>query len=432
MARSRISIAVLVTRRDGTSVNEETYTAAPGRRPWHARLFDAIGERLMRWGVPVGRLTEESLCRTARRYTRLEDFGDDDFRIPLRIVLRDFEEDENVGFLGRLAVRRMIVEGLVNRLRIQEALRRRPEILSVEIRPPLFVVGMPRTGTTLLHNLLAQDPEGRAPLLWELMKPWPLDRPRPGRPDPRIRRIRRQLEFLFRFSPKGASAIHEFHAEEPEECHYLFRNSMATQTFRAFADVPRFGRWKLEHDMIPEYRYYRRQLQMLLWQRPAGHLVLKFPGHAWHLDALLEIFPDARVVCTHRDPVRTVGSFCSMVATVRFAFSKHVDTVHLGRVLTREIETGLQRMMASRDRADPSRFFDVKYDALVQDPFRVVRDIYRHFDMPFTEETDRDMKHWLEEHRQHRHGKHVYHLSQYGLDEDELRERFAPYWQRFG
>jgi hypothetical protein len=432
MARSRISIAVLVTRWDGTSVNEETYTAAPGCRPWHARLTDAIGERLMRWGVPVGRLTEESLCRAARRHTRLEDFGADDFRTPLRIVLRDFEEDENVGFLGRLAVRRMIVEGLVNRLRIEQALRRHPEILCVEIRPPLFVVGMPRTGTTLLHNLLAQDPEGRAPLLWELMSPWPLAKPRPGRPDPRIRRIRRQIEFLSRFSPKAARAIHEFHAEEPEECHYLFRNSMATQTFRAFADVPRFGRWKLEHDMIPEYRYYRRQLQMLLWQRGAGHLVLKFPGHAWHLDALLEIFPDARVVCTHRDPVKTVGSFCSMVATVRFAFSKRVDTVQLGRVLTLELETGLQRMMASREHADASRFFDVKYDALVQDPFRVVRDIYRHFDMPFSDETDRGMKRWLEEHRQHRHGKHVYHLSQYGLDEDELRERFAPYWQRFG
>ena len=413
-------------------MNEDTYTAGPGRRPWHGRLFEAIGERLMRWGVPVGRLTEDSLCRAARRQTRLEDFGADDFRVPLRVVLQDFAEDENVGFLGRLAVRRMIIEGLVNRLRIQEALRLHPEILSVEIRPPLFVVGMPRTGTTLLHNLLAQDPGGRAPLLWELINPWPLEKPRPGRPDPRIRRLHREIRLLSRFAPKAATAIHEFHAEEPEECHYLFRNSMATQTFRAFADVPRFGRWKLDHDMIPEYRYYRRQLQMLLWQRPAGHLVLKFPGHAWHLDALLEVFPDARVVCTHRDPVKTAGSFCSMVATVRFAFSKHVDTVQLGRVLTRELETGLQRMMASRERADASRFFDVQYQDLVKDPFRVVHDIYRHFDMPLSEETTRRMERWLNEHRQHRHGKHVYHLSQYGLDENELRERFAPYWNRYG
>jgi len=420
--------------RNGTPLNEETSAATvePGRKPWHGRLLEALGYRLMRWGLPVARLTEESLCRAARRRTRLQDFGDDDFWVPLRLLLDDFEADDGLGFVGRLAVRLTVVEGLVNRLRIQKALERHPEILDVPIRAPVFVIGMPRTGTTLLHNLLAQDPAGRAPRLWELDSPWPLDAPEPGRPDPRIEATRRRLAMLYRFSPASAAVIHEFRAEDPEECHHLFRNSMATQSFRAFADVPRFSRWKLEHDMLPEYRYYRRQLQMLLWQRPAGCLILKFPGHAWHLDALLQLFPDARIVCTHREMVKVVGSFCSMVAAVRFGVRRKVDPVELGRVLTSELETGLARMTASRERADPACFCDVRYDALTEDPVATVRDIYLHFDMPFPDETRHRMERWLAEHRQHRHGKHVYHLSRYGLDEQELRERFAAYAWRYG
>ncbi len=379
--------------------------------------------------VAPGALTEESLCRSARRRTRLDDFGGEEFRLPLRLLLADLAEDENLGVVGRLAFRQVIVHGLVNRLRIAESLRRHPEIATVPVRAPLFVVGMPRTGTTLLHNLLAQDPTGRGPLLWELETPWPLPDPRRDRPDPRIRRTQRRIDRLSRFSPEGAT-IHEFHAEEPEECHYLFRNAMVTQTFLALADVPGFCRWKLSHDMLAEYRYYLLQLRMLLWQRPATHLVLKFPGHAWHVDALLAIFPDARVVFTHREPVEVVGSFCSMVARVRLAVSRDVDMHALGRLLADEIETGMRRMLAARERVDPSRFFDVRYADLVRDPGATVGEIYRHFGMPRAAEMGEAMERWLAEHRQHRHGKHVYRLSDYGLDEEYVRERFAFYYEQ--
>jgi hypothetical protein len=411
-------------------LKESTYTVVPRRRPWHRRLVEASGDRLAGWGLKVARFDEESVFRAARRHTGLEDFGSEEYLTPLRILLEDCARDENIGFYGRMAMKALVVEGLINRLRIQRSLERHPEIRDVEIRSPLFVVGLPRTGTTLLHNLLAQDPAGRAPLLWELGSPWPRENAPPG-PDRRIRLAQRRIDMLYRFSPSSA-AVHEFHAEEPEECHHLFRNSMATQSFRALADVPEFSRWKLGHDMLAEYRYYRLQLQMLLWQRPATHLVLKFPGHAWHLDALLEIFPDACVVLTHRDPVKVVGSFCSMVTMVRQSVSKRIDTVALGQVLSQELETGIRRMMESRERLGGTNFFDVRYDDLMRDHVAMVREIYRHFGMPLTDEMQQGMQRWIDEHRQHRHGKHVYRLSDYGLTEAGIGERFGEYWERYG
>ena len=136
---------------------------------WHGRLIESIGGRLTRWGLPIAVLTEASVCRAASRRTRLEDFGGDEFRVPLRILFQDLDEDANLGVIGRFAIRLLIVEGLINRLRIRECLESNPTIEDVEVRNPLLVVGMPRTGTTLLHNLLALDPQGRAPLLWELV-----------------------------------------------------------------------------------------------------------------------------------------------------------------------------------------------------------------------------------------------------------------------
>lgn len=401
-------------------------SASEFKQHWHGRLIEAIGGRLMRWGVPLATLTEESVCRTARRWTRLEHFGGDEFRQPLRILLDDLDRDRELSVIGRIAIRFIVVEGLINRLRIRDALERHPTICNVELRDPLFVVGMPRTGTTLLHNLLARDPDGRAPLLWELNTPWPRIDRRGRRPDPRIAKMQRRVKLMTRASPNGAT-IHEFHALEPEECHHLFRNSMATQTFRAFADVPGFMGWKLSHDMLAEYRYYRMQLQMLLWQRPAGHLVLKYPGHAWHLDALLEVMPDARIVFTHRDPADTLGSFCSMVSAVRQGMRRNFEPRKLGPLLAEEIEIGLRRMITWRDAADPSRFTDVRYDELVRDPAAEVQRVYAHFRAPFPRSMREEIERWLTRHRQHRHGKHEYRLSDYGLGEREVRERFAFY-----
>jgi hypothetical protein len=401
-------------------------TVRPLARRWHNRLLRACGERLVDWGFPGTGLNEEALCRAARRRARLEDFGGDEFVVPLRRVLRDFETER--GLVGRLALRGSIVEGLVNRLRIQEALKRHPEIRSVAVRRPLFVVGLPRTGTTLLHALLAQDPGGRALAAWELQQPWPLDGLRAGRVDPRIKEMRWRQGFI-NFVVPEARVVHDVEAEQPDECRLLFRNALA-DAWGLFGDVPEFQRWQLEHDMRAEYRYYRLQLQMLLWQRPAGYLVLKYPGHLWHLDALLETFPDACVVVTHRDPLEVVGSCCSLVALVRRALSKETDRARLGPSVLDGLVEGVARMMAVRERHDPRRFVDVTYDELTRDPLDVVQGIHDHFGLRGGEPMRRAMERWLAEHRQDRHGRHVYHLADYGLTEADVSQRFRAYSRR--
>jgi len=402
------------------------------RRPrqfWPVRAFDIVASASPRLGMRLDWLDEERLLEKARRKCRLDDFGNEEFRLPLRLLLEDLRHDPTLGGMGRIMMRQVLLDGLCNRLRIEEAIARQPEIESTPLPRPLFVVAPPRTGTTLLYNLLALDPAGRAPQKWELDSPWPLADLPEGSVDPRIEKAQRGLDFAARVAP-GLKAIHHFRADAPEECHALFRNSMATW-FREFSDVPGYTRWKLGSDMRTPYREYRRQLQLLFRQRPAGYPILKFPGHAWHLDALLEHFPDARLVFTHREPSQAIGSFCSMISEMRRAFHTPFDPIALGALLLEEVETGLQRMLEVRERLSSSQFIDVAYPELIADPWRTVVGIHDHFGAPPTDGMEAAIKSWLDGNRQHRHGVHSYDLADFGLSQAQIAERLSFYTSRF-
>lgn len=183
--------------------------------------------------------------------------------------------------------------------------------------------------------------------------------------------------------------------------------------------------------MLTPYREYRRQLQLLFWQRPAGYPILKFPGHAWHLDALLELFPDARLVFTHRDPQQAIASFCSMVGEIRRVFHTPFDRAALGALLLDEVEIGLQRMLAVRRRLDSSRYYDVAYPDLLAEPWRTVVAIHTHFGAPPPEAMKRAVGNWLERHPQHRHGFRKYDLAEFGLAPAQIAERLGFYRTQF-
>jgi hypothetical protein len=362
----------------------------------------------------------------AERRAGLSDFGDDRFREGLEVLVRAFEEQGQAHTFGRLFFRESCVRLLVNRLKIQDDLTRHPEILEVPVRRPLFITGLPRSGTTLLHRLMAQDPEGRPLLLWETLEPSPPPRPETYRADPRIGRARKTLRTLHALAPRIATA-HTFDAESPEECNSLFAHGFLAGYNGFMYDVPDYVEWLRQQDLVEPYRYLRRQLQLLSWRMPEARWVLKAPAHLYGLDAILAVFPDARIVQTHRDPVRVLPSLCSLASAFRGIVSDRVDLRRLGAEFTEAMARGPERAMAVRATADPAHFFDVAYPSLVADPVGVVREICRHFGDPVGPEFEGRMRRWLAENPQHKHGVHRYSLEQFGLDAATVNDRFAAY-----
>lgn len=360
------------------------------------------------------------------------DFGDEAFREPLRVLLGALHEEAGLEPIGEWATVTRLIASLNKRRRLSALLRDRPEIREQPIVAPVFVLGFPRTGTTLLHNLLASDARNRAIRLWEMREPFAPDPLPEAWQTTTIAATEQLIAAGYRLSPRLA-AIHPLRATWPDECSWLFRNGFASLVFAFAYHVPRYRDWLLARDMRPDYAYFRVQLQAILTQRPGAPLVLKDPCHLWHLDALLDSFPDARIIHLHRRVEDVVASFCSLCHALQEGGARVRAPAEVGEYASAMLERGMQRMLAVRgslaaDQAD--RIIDVDYRELVADPIAVVAAIYRRFDMTLDEPARAAMQGWLEQGRE-LSGGHRYSLAGYGLDEVEIRHRFASYTERF-
>jgi hypothetical protein len=390
-----------------------------------------------RVGIGRASLGEDSLVAAARRSSGLKDFADESFRDPLRRLLASLEEEARLHPLGRMLVRQSLVRALVNRLRLEDLSNRHPEIREQPVEAPVFIVGLQRTGTTLLHRLLTCEPALRPLLSWEALNPAPFPatrrtwrpRTRTGR-DSRMR-LAETAERGLRYLAPEFFAIHPVEAHAPEEDVLLLDLTFVSPTAEATQRVPSYSSWLRDTDQRPAYRYFRRIIQLLLWQRP-GRWLGKTPHHLENLDVLLDVFPDAKIIHTHRDPVRVVASFCSMMAHGRALFSDRVDPREVGAQLGDKAVRAVTRAMEVRDRAAPHTFLDVAYaDALV-DPLKEIRRIYDFLGRCLAPATELSMQRWLAANPQDKRGVHRYRLEDFGLDRAELDRRFEPYRSRFG
>jgi hypothetical protein len=423
-------------------------TSTDYRRPHRPLLFrganlalgglSRVGSRSLR-----ASLEESSLLEAAERTTGLLDYGDSSFREPFRKLLSSIESEAHLHPVGRHMVRERLVSNLANRMRIEEQFRRHPELEGSRVSAPIVIVGLQRTGTTLLHRLLAADRRVRSLASWEALAPAPLgkdDRPAAnGSPDPRKANAA-LAERALRYLAPDFFAVHPVEAGAPEEDVLLldlsFRSTVAEATLR----VPSFSRWLEEQDQEPAYRMLERCLRLLQWQRPgteASELgentrwVLKTPHHLEWLEVLLGVFPNAKVIWTHRDPKTTVASFCSMVAHGRGVFSDRVDPIEIGQDWGRKVGRMIERAMAARDAAGERYFVDVHYDDLTKKPLEVMKRVYGELGMPYTKDTETVMKDLLRTHTQHRHGVHRYAMEDFGLSARGLDAQFEAYRQRF-
>jgi hypothetical protein len=397
------------------------------------RLFNAAG-RLLRSAGLRRPLSADAILRDAQRQTGLADCGDEAFRAGLDRLVRSLEEDAELNSLGRHILHDLCTTRVKMRLYLQDWLTHEPSILKEEVRRPIFVVGFPRTGTTLLHNLLCQDRRGRPLLLWEALEPLPPPGFIPGLNDPRIERGRRFVDLSNRYGDPQVQAIHCWNADGPEECLYLLLNTFRTPAYRAIANVRGYLEWlreRADQERLPVYQEYRHHLQFLQWRRGGRHWVLKAPFHLWGLDVLLQLFPDALVVQTHRPMEKVIPSVLSLEASARGAFSDHVDCQQMGREIEDYYCDFFEPMTKARA-AHPGRVFDLHYRDLVRDPVAAVESIYEHFQITPEDGMVERVRQYVGRNPQNKHGVHRYSLAQFGLSEADIEKWFGSYQEQYG
>lgn len=376
-------------------------------------------------GTVVARACEE---------TRLDDFGPWAWRDGLEALFAAAAAEADLGEVGFGVFASWVHRRLVNRLQVIDWAKRHPELRRDPVARPIVVLGMLRTGTTLLCELLARDPANRPLMKWEGLACVPPPERASFASDPRVARAVAEVEFQYRIVPR-LRAVHYEPGDGPTECVALLSQSFRAQDFFGLFRVPSYVEWYRVCDFRPAYDYHRLCLQ-LLQSRAPGRWSLKAPGHMHALDALLAVYPDARLVVTHRDPLEVVPSSASLSITSRpDSLRRDRDREgmrrYYGRLWLEELGLMTDRLLEFRERRPEVVFHDLPYGELLRDPLGAVRAAYAAFGEPLSSEAEAAMRAHLAASPKGRHGKHEYALADFGLAEGEVRERFARYARRF-
>jgi len=368
--------------------------------------------------------TVADLHASASRLTGLEDFGADDYVEGLGVLLESYAAEAALTPAGSKAKRSLLRGALVARLLSEAAWQQYPEHAATPITRPIFITGLPRTGTTALHRLLAADPAHQGPELWLTEVP----QPRPPRETWADNPVFAALQEGYREHERShpeLQGVHDLSAEQVEECWQLLRQSMTSVSFECLAFIPTYSRWLRGQDWRAAYRRHRRNLQLIGLADADRRWVLKNPSHLFALPALLAAYPDAVVIQTHRDPRTAIASVCSLNAQTSATWSDVFRAEVVGRAQLDLWADGLRRFMADRAGYDPAQFLDVYYDDFVADPLGTVATIYARLDSPLSDEARSAMaaRHTPQERR----ATHRYALADFGLSDAAVDERFADY-----
>lgn len=372
----------------------------------------------------------EDVIAAASAQTGLTEIGDPAILEGLERLLKAYAEEARFTERGAQMAHADLVNALAIRMKVEDWLKKHPELLERPIEKPMFVFGLPRTGTTLLINLLHSDPARRSFLRWEAFDPVPPPNREELSAGPRYQAMQDKTTAMLKVAPQIA-AIHYEDADSPTECQFAMTPSFCAQVYEAQADIPSWRHWFLhEADYLPAFRFEKRFLQLLQAEAP-GRWTLKNPWHPLYLDALTTVFPDAQLVMTHRDPAEVVGSCCSLIRLVRQMYSNDVDLKSIGESFIDTFSIMIERALAFKEKHGWDSIFDIQYADVMRDPIGEVRKTYGHFGEPLTAEAEAAMQAYLNANPQGKHGKHVYALAEYGLTKEGVRARFKGYIERF-
>jgi Sulfotransferase family len=368
--------------------------------------------------------TVNEILEAAVAQTGLDDFGDDSFREGLEILLASLRDEARLNDRGDAFIHQRIVGYLGQRLRVEDWYRRHPDIDEVPIDAPLIGLGLPRTGSTALSLLLAQDPDVRYLRRWESSQPCPPPSTVQGA-DPRIPADDGEMVGTRRHVPGD---IHG-----PMECHELMALDVKSHIFQSFAQIPSYSAWLVEKaDLTSTYAYQRRVMKLLQWGEPTRPWRLKCPSHVLWLDHLDRVFPDAKFVMTHRDPTDVILSVADLYADIIGTFTDHIDRPYIGRLNVEHWSSGMDRTLQFRAGSADARFYDIDFRAMQADPIGEVKGLYAWLGEPVGDEFELRMQSWWTQAAAEREPSTHADPAQFAIDLDELRPRFAQYVDRAG
>ncbi len=400
--------------------------------PFPVRLLNLAGRAAGAIGWRPVNLDFDNLLKTACANSGLSDFGEDDFHEPLRRLLRELEDTARLSTLGRMVARADLLRTLENRLGMVDLLKKHPEIEDQPIERPLFVVGPPRSGTTIFHDLLAMDPDNRVPLSWEAAYPLPPPETATYHSDPRIARVQADLDNVDRLLPEFKT-MHPMGAERAQECVSLVSHDFTSMIYYVQFEVPNYDRWVMDCDMRSALKWHRRFLQILQWKCPGKRWALKSPQHMWHLAHIHREYPDALFVQTHRDPVNTVISMSNLAAALQGLASEEADQQRIARHYAEGLARGYNATVDYRSTGalPDSQVVDLYFRDFIRDQVGTVRRAYAHFGLELSDDAAARMQAFLDNNPADKHGKHLYRFEDTGLAEDELRAMFSKYESHF-
>jgi Sulfotransferase family len=393
------------------------------------RLAEALADAVWPSREP---LSADRLIALAQRRTGLTEFGETPFRSALRKFLTACFEEADLSVVGRMATRWDAVRFLSNLLRFHDEEKKAPEIVDRPVTQPIFVSGLPRSGTTFLHSLLAEDPSNLVPRVWQLIHPYPIKNSRTGT-DLRSRRVARQLRLFGLLAPEFRG-MHPINAGSPQECSEITAHVFASLRFDTTYHVPSYRHWLDETGHLEAYQFHKRFLQHLQHQEPgAGRWVLKCPDHVFALTAIRAVYPDARLVLVHRDPLAVLLSVARLTEVLRQPFTRQIDRTEIGRQDSDRWLAATELMIAAaRDQGFAEPIFHVHYLDLVQDPVGTVAALYRHFGCELDAGAAARIGRLVEAKPNGGYGARHSRLEEFGLDAALERERYARYMAHFG
>lgn len=376
-------------------------------------------------------LNTNEMIETACTSTGLKDFGDPPLFPALEVMVKSINEEANLTDFGAEMRRQKIIQLLVNRLLLSEMLKKQPELNETQLGPQLIIVGLPRSGTTKMLRMLCRDKRFNNIALWENAFPIPLS----DSPDDRKKRIDFGQAFCdaVQQAAPGFYAVHPIDSEEPEEEMVLMHHSFLTEAIDAEMYVPTYQEWLQQQERRPMYKQLRTWLKVLANEhhKPNDPWILKGTYHGPYLDILLELFPEAKVVYSHRDPVDTISSYCSLVARLRSLLSDSVDKQAIGPEMLATWSSQQNNMMHARARADDSRILDLGYPDIVRNMSEIIERVYEFAGIELTDEVKATFAVWEQENAQHKHGKHEYKTEEFGISREDIAQSFKDYREEY-
>lgn len=370
----------------------------------------------------------KDIISKAQLATGMSDLGDSSVLEGLEKLVQASNEEAHFTAAGAAQWETSILDTLTNRLRIVDYLKHHPDLLDRPVDRPMFVFGLPRTGTTLTINLLNADPMRRCLLRWEAIKSVPPAKPGELRTDPRFVAEQQFLDMAMQYAPQIA-AIHHEDADSPMECQFAMALSFCAQVFDSMAHIPSYGKWLFETSYLPAFKFHKQLLQ-LLQEGNGGRWTLKNPWHPLFLNDLTTVYPDAQLVMTHRDPVEVVGSACSLIRHIRPMYSDVVNLRDIAAQMIATFDLMIERQNTFRAKHGESAIYDIRYNDQLRDPIGEMRKLYAHFGEPLTPDAEVAMRKVLAEQPQGKHGKHHYSLEEFGLNAKDVRAHFRDYCER--